>query len=232
MHPSHPSSRFAIAEFGELVADPSRVAMLLSLMDGLARPAGELAQIAGVAPSTASAHLRRLTSGGLTRTEPRGRHRYFRLAGDHVADALEAIAAQIVPSPRCTPVRSALTQARTCYRHLAGRLGVAWMVALEKRGLLETSGGAVALTEKGAAALRELGLTPPRSSGKTCLDWTERRYHLSGGLGTGLTAELFSARWIARRRDTRGVRVTLAGRDAFAELGIAADVLEAASSAQ
>ncbi|HEY3819968.1 MAG TPA: metalloregulator ArsR/SmtB family transcription factor [Polyangiaceae bacterium] len=233
MHPSSPNLRFTIAGFGELVADPSRVAILLSLMDGLARPASELAQIAGVAPSTASAHLQRLRSGGLVRSEQEGRHRYFRLAGEHVADALEAIGMQMTPAQRCLPasaVRDSLTEARTCYRHLAGRLGVAWMVALERRGFIMTRDGATALTPEGARALGELGLTLPASAtGRSCLDWTERRYHLGGKLGAQLTEHMFSGRWIVRRGKTRGVRVTTGGRHAFAKLGIALDVIESAT---
>lgn len=232
MHPSSPTLRYTIAGFGELVADPSRVAILLSLMDGPARPASELAQIAGVAPSTASAHLQRLTSGGLIRAEQQGRHRYFRLAGEHVADALEAIGMQMAPAQRCVPataVRDFLTEARTCYRHLAGRLGVAWMVSLEKARLVETRDGEVVLTTQGGRSLGELDLTVPTSAaGKTCLDWTERRYHLGGKLGAQLTDQMLSAKWIARRGKTRGVRVTEAGRRAFAKLGLSVEVIESA----
>jgi DNA-binding transcriptional ArsR family regulator len=123
MHQAVPSSRFDIASFGELVSDPSRVAMLLSLMDGLARPASELARIAGVTPSTASSHLGRLLGGGLVLADAVGRHRYFRLAGDRVADALEVIALNTMPGKpllSSDPRRAALSRARTCYRHLAG----------------------------------------------------------------------------------------------------------------
>jgi DNA-binding transcriptional ArsR family regulator len=162
VHPSNPSFRFAIAGFGELVADPSRVAMLLSLLDGLARPASELAHIAGVAPSTASAHLQRLTVGGLVCAEQQGRHRYYRLAGEHVADALEAIGLQTAPvlrCPRTNTEKDSLVQARTCYRHLAGRLGVAWMSALESERLIRSDGGALALTADGARAFLDLGFS-------------------------------------------------------------------------
>ena len=108
MHSTIPAARFDIASFGELVSDPSRVAMLLSLMDGLARPASELASLAGVAPSTASSHLSRLLTGGLVLAEQRGRHRYFRLAGDHIADALEAITLHTAPGKRPhRPIRRA-----------------------------------------------------------------------------------------------------------------------------
>src|SRR4051794_39872306 len=129
-----PHTRFDIATFGELLSDPSRVAMLLSLMHGLTRPATELAGIAGVSPATASAHLKKLLAGSLIRVEQSGRHRYYQLAGTAVADALEAVALH-VPQRRASPKpmdpdRRLFTNARTCYQHLAGRLGVAWLAAL------------------------------------------------------------------------------------------------------
>lgn len=203
--------------------------MLMSLMDGLARPASELAQIAGIAPSTASAHLQRLTSGGLVCAEPRGRHRYFRLAGEHVAEALEVIAMQMAPPRRHVPtnaLRDSVADARTCYHHLAGRLGVAWLVSLEKLGCVDMQDGEIALTTQGSGALGEMGLIlSAGTTGKTCLDWTERRYHLGGRLGAQLTEQLFSAKWIARRRNSRAIRVTATGRRAFAKLGVAVDVI-------
>jgi DNA-binding transcriptional ArsR family regulator len=229
MHPLVPSARFDIASFGELVSDPSRVSMLLSLMDGLARPASELAQVAGVSPSTASSHLARLLGGGLVVAERQGRHRYFRLAGDHVADALEAIALHASPARRTwslDPARAALSHARTCYKHLAGELGVAWLASLESRRLLGIHDGALSLTPRGIACFEDLGLSPARwPEGKTCLDWTERRNHLGGLLGSALTEHLLTLKWIARRERGRAVRITAAGRTGFARFGLPAAIL-------
>jgi DNA-binding transcriptional ArsR family regulator len=230
MHPTSPSARFDIATFGELVSDPSRVAMLLSLMDGLARPASELAGIAGVTPSTASSHLARLLGGGLVLAEQSGRHRYFRLAGDHVADALEAIALHAAPATRPVskdPARAALSRARSCYKHLAGELGVAWLASLESRRLLRIEGGALSLAPRGIACFAELGLTRAQwPAGKPCLDWTERRNHLGGPLGVVLTEHLFSLRWVARREGGRALRITASGRSGFAQLGLPKALLE------
>jgi DNA-binding transcriptional ArsR family regulator len=219
-----PSARFDMASFGEAVSDPSRVAMLLSLMDGLARPASELARIAGVASSTASFHLGRLAAGALVLREPMGRHHYFRLAGDHVAEALEALAVHAAPR-RVTatpdPAREAFSLARTCYKHLAGRLGVAWLSALERQGLVHLRDGALEVAPRGVSHFEALGLRSPRwPSGKLCLDWTERRHHLGGPLGGLLTQHLIALGWLARRRDRRALRVTSAGRSGFAELGL------------
>jgi|SRR5215475_4387003 len=216
-----PSARYELASFGELVADPSRAAMLLSLMDGRARPASELAGIAGVTPQTASSHLRKLVEGGLIVLERLGRHRYFRLCGEQVADALEAMALLRSPEGKArpsTPERVALAEARTCYQHLAGRLGVAWLDTLEKRGFLQLSGGALALTSKGTAHFAALRLQPARwPAGKPCLDWTERRSHLGGPLGGLLTQHLFERGWLARRDESRAVRVTSRGARELAE---------------
>jgi DNA-binding transcriptional ArsR family regulator len=210
-----PSARYELAGFGELAADPSRAAMLLSLMDGSARRASELAGIAGVTPQTASSHLRRLVEGGLLVLERLGRHHYFRLSGERVAEALEAVALLHPPARKRvppTPERVALAEARTCYLHLAGRLGVAWLATLEKRRFIHLSGGALAMTGKGVAHFASLRLSPSRwPAGKPCLDWTERRSHLGGPLGGLLTQHLFERGWLARRAENRAVRVTSLG---------------------
>jgi DNA-binding transcriptional ArsR family regulator len=215
------SARFDLTSFGELVSDPSRVALLLALMDGSACPATELASIAGVPRSTASSHLQRLVAGQLLRVEAMGRHRYFRLASDEVADALEAVAllqpARRATSPVRDPARLALVDARTCYRHLAGRLGVAWLGALEAGRFVGVSGGAIALTRRGERWLTSVSEAPPSwPSGKPCLDWTERRYHLGGPLGGLLTEQLFALEWLARRGDGRAVGVTAKGESELA----------------
>jgi DNA-binding transcriptional ArsR family regulator len=215
-----PSARYELAGFGEMVSDPSRAAMLLSLMDGSTRPASELAGIAGVTAQTASSHLSRLVDGGLLVVERIGRHRYFRLSGERAADALEAVALLHRPrhAPPPGPERAALAEARTCYLHLAGRLGVAWLDALEKGRFLHLSGGALAVTVKGMAHFESLELKPERwLAGKPCLDWTERRSHLGGPLGSLLTQHLFERGWLVRRSATRAVRVTSRGIRALAQ---------------
>jgi DNA-binding transcriptional ArsR family regulator len=229
MHRTIPGARFDVASFGELVSDPSRVAMLLSLMDGLARPASELASLAGVTPSTASSHLARLLSGGLVLAEKQGRHRYFRLAGDRVADALEAITLHTAPRRQLEspdPARAALSRARTCYRHLAGQLGVAWLATLESRRFLRVRDGALSLAPRGIACFEDTGLTMTQwPSGKPCLDWTERRNHLGGPLGVALTEHLFALGWLARRPGGRALRITARGRSGLERFGLSAALL-------
>jgi DNA-binding transcriptional ArsR family regulator len=227
-----PAAKFGIASFGELVSDPSRVVMLLSLMDGQARPATELAEIAGVTRPTASNHLRRLLEGRMVAVEQRGRHRYFRLENAQVADLIESLAL-LEPAPHARlstadPARQSLARARTCYRHLAGRVGIAWFASLERRRLLDLTDGSLFLTRSGVAQFTELGLEEQRwPAGKACLDWTERRHHLGGELGALLTRHLFDLGWLHRRSDGRSVEVTRpGGRELVRRFGVPAHVLE------
>jgi DNA-binding transcriptional ArsR family regulator len=210
------ASQFDLASFGELASDPSRVRILLALMDGRMRPAGELARIAGVSASTTSTHLKKLMLGGLLAQHAMGRHRYYRLASDEVADALEALARlrprRKAPDPS-DPAVAAFTDARTCWRHVAGRLGVALFHALEKRRLIAMREAELALTDRGIVFCHALELEPARwPSGKPCVDVTERRFHLGGPLGTLITDGMFARGWIARTAEGRTIRVTSKGR--------------------
>jgi DNA-binding transcriptional ArsR family regulator len=213
---------YYISAFGELVSEPARVAMLLSLMHGLQRPASELAALAGVSQPTASEHLRRLVEGSLLQVEQRGRHRYFQLRGPEVAEAIEALAlhAPRKSGPPPEGERLVFLNARTCYQHLAGKQGVALLEALQTARLVRVSTEGIELTAAGIARCAEAGLKAARwPAGKTCLDWTERRMHLGGPLGSLLTQEMFRCGWIARHRDGRAVRVTARGEKGFAALG-------------
>jgi DNA-binding Lrp family transcriptional regulator len=207
--------------------------MLLTLLGGEAVPAGELARRAGVSPSGASAHLRRLREGGLITQERIGRHRYFRLASPELAEALESLArvAPVRPasSLRESETTQALKRARTCYDHLAGELGVALADALVERKLLTRSDEAFALTRDGAAWLGSLGVElavvgrSRRSFARACIDWSERRPHLAGALGAAVCDLFFARVWIRRLPGGRAVAVTEDGRAWLArELGVSA----------
>jgi len=219
-----------IAPVAALMADPARAAMLGALLAGTPLSAGELSQLAGVSPATASAHLARLLDGDLVTVTRQGRHRYYRLAGHEVATVLEAIA-QISP---VRPVRSlrqsreaaALAQARTCYDHLAGRAGVELLDALLRTGVLNGNGGgagvAYTVTAHGAEKLAGFGVDVAqvrqsrRRFAGACLDWTQRRPHLNGALGAAVTGRLLGLGWIERGPSRRAVRVTGPGRDGLA----------------
>ncbi|HEY7038917.1 MAG TPA: metalloregulator ArsR/SmtB family transcription factor [Methylomirabilota bacterium] len=211
-----------IASVASLLADPSRAAMCMALAGGEARPAGELAARAGVSAQTASNHLGKLIAGRILRVEQQGRWRYYRLASADVGHAVEALAVVAPSHSRGIAVNGMdaaswrLREARTCYSHLAGRLGVALADALTAGGWLEGDGRDYRLTRKGVRSLRELGIAVPVRQGQAparrCLDWTERRPHVAGLVGTALADLAFERGWIRRLRGTRAVTVTSRGR--------------------
>ncbi len=190
-----------IASAAFLIADPARALILTALLDGRARPAGELAYAAGVTAQTASSHLSKLLAGGLLVVETEGRHRYYRFAGPHVAQALENLAAigpPIVPRKRPRSREAERLQfARCCYDHLAGHVGVAVTQGLQRRGfLVAAENKQFAVTPAGAAWFAGLGLDTTklradrRGVARQCLDWTEREHHLAGPLGVQLMDRL------------------------------------------
>ncbi|MFI2302429.1 ArsR/SmtB family transcription factor [Actinacidiphila glaucinigra] len=229
----------ALAALAALLADETRAVMCLALLDGRAWTAGELARYAGVAPSTASEHLGRLVTGGLLAEERQGRHRYVRLADARTAQLVEDLAAHAGP-PATAPgtlaqagARSAMARARTCYDHLAGRLGILVTDALTRRALLDQSSG-FALTDGGVRWFTGLGVdlaaarTGRRPLARPCLDWTERRPHLAGVAGAALCGHALASGWCVRIGSGRALRLTARGRTALhTHLGIAPDALEA-----
>jgi DNA-binding transcriptional ArsR family regulator len=217
-----------------LIGDPVRAIMLNALLDGRALPAGELAYAAGVTPQTASSHLNKLLGGGLIAVEREGRHRYFRLAGADVAEALERLAAigPAEPMRRRAPTReaAALRDARSCYNHLAGRLGVEVTRSLiDKKLVLPASDKRFEVTPDGVQWFASIGIDTAvlkpgvRGIARQCLDWTEREHHLAGPLGVALLTALLHRHWVRRERTGRALRITAEGRAALrSQLGIAA----------
>ncbi|MEU6114415.1 winged helix-turn-helix domain-containing protein [Streptomyces sp. NPDC047117] len=224
-----------LASVARLLADGTRAGFCLALLDGRAWTATELARHMGVAPSTATEHLHALVRGNLLAEERQGRHRYVRLAGPHVSELIESLAAMAperASAPRSLSAagrRKALSHARTCYDHLAGAIGVAITDAMTERRLLDLAHG-LRLTSDGATWLGDLGITVPtgtrRPSVRSCLDWTERRPHLAGAIGAALCRHAFDTGWITRIGTTRAVAVTPLGRQALRHhLGLPADLL-------
>ena len=217
-----------LAAAASLLAEPARAELVLAVLADGSLPASELAARAGIARSTASGHLGRLVAGGLLVVSGRGRNRYYELAGTDVAEAVEALA-RIAPQRPARSLREAtrnelLREARTCYDHLAGRVGVAFAVALERRGVIERVNGDYALGGRAADELGSLGIdlepltAQRRPLVRGCLDWSERELHVAGSLGAALTTRLFELGCLARRDATRSVVVTETGRDLFADL--------------
>ncbi|MBO9661763.1 winged helix-turn-helix domain-containing protein [Dokdonella sp.] len=228
MSSASPLTQFQLAELGGLFVDPARAAILLALIDGSARPATELATLAGVAAPTASEHLRKLVEGGLLTVLAQGRHRYYRLAGDEVAHLLETLVVLRSGPRQATRVAQAepaLAYARTCYGHLAGRLGVALFERLRDARDVQLEADSLSLTRQGAARLREVGLLGAdedleRLRGRSCLDWTERRFHLAGALGCELTRRLLERRWLRRVEGSRSLALSATGRAGLRALRI------------
>ena len=214
-----------ISRVAALIGDPARANMLSALMDGRALTATELGSVAGVAASTASQHLARLADGGLVRAARQGRHRYFTLAGTDVATVLEALmgfaAGQGHLRTRTGPKDPALRRARVCYNHLAGDLGVQLFDSLQQRRLLTGTETDFALTEAGRDFLEDLGIDVEalererRPVCKSCLDWSERRSHLAGGLGQALLGMMLNRGWARRLPDSRVIDFSPAGKTAF-----------------
>ncbi|MEO1330529.1 MAG: helix-turn-helix domain-containing protein [Pseudomonadota bacterium] len=229
-----------IAEAASLIGDPARANMLSALMSGRAATATELSAVAGVSAATASAHLGKLVAGGLLVVEKQGRHRYFRLAGPEVAQALEALSAlsqRATPRMRRPGPRDAeMRRLRTCYDHLAGEIAVGLVDRWLALGWLEEGEDAFTLTEAGEAAFEGLGIPiaplakSRRAFAKRCLDWSERRAHLGGALGAAVLSRFQATGWIARPKTGRTAKVTEAGRAAFAtEFGLDLDAFERAA---
>ncbi|MET8897768.1 ArsR/SmtB family transcription factor [Streptomyces albogriseolus] len=218
----------ALARLAALAADETRAACLLALLDGRAWTAGELARHCGVAASTLSEHLGKLVGGGLLAEERQGRHRYVRLADARVAQLVEDLTAQLAPDAAEPPrglrqsgADSALARGRTCYDHLAGRLGIAVTDALTTRGFLRQDTG-FALTEAGLDWFGALGVELDRRGrrplARACLDWTERRPHLAGAAGAALCRHLLEQGWCVRIGSGRAVKVTGTGEQALTDL--------------
>lgn len=216
-----------LAEVAALIGDVARANILSALMGGRALTAGELARHAGVSAPTTSGHLGKLLDAHLLALEKQGRHRYYRLASPDIAHAIEALMAVAASGPtRHRPVGpkdEALRLARTCYDHLAGRLGIALADSLREHGHVVLADGAGRMTDKGHKFLCDFGIDlDPATSAKrplcrTCLDWSERRPHLAGRLGAALLDRSLTLGWIARVPDSRAIRITSAGQKGFAK---------------
>ncbi|OAT25966.1 ArsR family transcriptional regulator [Buttiauxella ferragutiae ATCC 51602] len=212
----------SMSEIASAIADPSRVSILCALMDGRAWTATELSSVANIAASTASAHLAKLLNSQLITCLSQGRHRYYRLAGVDIATLLETLMGVSMKTQKgCvtkTPVH--LRKARTCYDHLAGEVAVAMYEFMDKEGWFLPEGGA--LSPIGMAKFQEIGVEiiphTKRKSVCTCLDWSERRFHLGGSTGAALLVTFDQKGWIARTAGYREVTFTDAGIKALGRL--------------
>jgi DNA-binding transcriptional ArsR family regulator len=217
---SNVASGNTIAEVASLIGDAARANILSALMGGQALTAGELARHAGVTAQTTSGHLGKLTEAQLIAVERQGRHRYYRLASPDVAAAIHALMAVATSGPKrhhpIGPKDEALRLARTCYDHIAGRLAIALADTLVDNGYVVLAEGTGLVTDEGRRIFCEFGMGLKEAPSKrplcrTCLDWSERRPHLAGRLGTALLDRTLDLGWISRTAESRALRITRAG---------------------
>lgn len=210
-----------LGAIGSLLGDHARARMLTALLDGRAHTATELAWWADVAPSTASSHLKKLERAALVAVERQGRHRYFRLAGTEVAAALEALLRIETEEPsviRTGPEDERMRLARTCYDHLAGRLAVTIKDRFGELDYLVEQKDAFDLTPAGEGWMNRMGIdvaaarAQRRKFAPRCLDWSERRPHLAGALGSAVLTMLESRKVVRLEPGTRQVHILPAGR--------------------
>jgi DNA-binding transcriptional ArsR family regulator len=223
-----PHADLAASRIAAAIGEPARARMLYSLLDGHARTSTELAVLADVTPSTASAHLNRLKEENLVKVHAQGKHRYYSLAEPNVATALESLsvlagAAANTPRREFTPnTPSRLRAARTCYDHIAGSLGVALPDRLHAQGWLspiaKRNDNTAELTTNGARALETLRISVEatealrRRFAFACLDWSERRPHLGGALAAAILHLALKRKWLVQDLDSRALAVTSFGR--------------------
>lgn len=214
-----------ISRVASLIGDPVRANMLTSLMSGGARTASELAQDAGITAQTASSHLSKMKAGGLISARKQGRHQYFELANADVADILERLMGLAERSghtrTRPGPKDPAMRAARVCYNHLAGDAGVRLFDGLTKQRLIKAEDGDLLLTPKGEIFFQDFGIDLLSLKGKRrplckeCLDWSVRRTHLAGSLGTALLDRFYELKWATRVADSRTVSFSPPGKKKF-----------------
>lgn len=222
-----------ISQIATLLADPKRSAMMWALMDGSARQTEELALLAGLSPSSASAHLARLSTGGLLKVEVRGRKRFFRLSAPEVGAAIEALASATIASAprdipavfkRATPIAkpqtapSSLLRARFCDDHLGGTLAADLYQRLLDAGWIEQVEQRVVVTHKGSTQLAKRGVFIQALAHRNvqvacaCPDWSERRPHMGGTLGAALLQLFMQSGWLTLPHDSRALQLTATGQ--------------------
>jgi len=211
----------------EALSDPAREAIVSALAGGKAMPAGELAEMAGVSPQSASAHLQKLVDARVLSVWAQGRFRYYRIADDDVASLIENLvnlaAKTAARIPRRDVIADELRQSRPCYCHLAGRLGVLLSEALVRRRLVTVDGRDGEVTKTGIAwcEAERIEFNPSRSPHlRLCNDWTERVPHFSGPFPNAILTRLTETRCLESTKIPRALRLTRKGRAFFGRLGV------------
>jgi DNA-binding transcriptional ArsR family regulator len=216
-----------VSVVANLIGDPARSNMVMALMSGLSPSATELAREAGIAPSTATGHLGKLEVSGLLVSTRQGRHRHFRIADPDVAHLIEALIAVAARAghmrSRPGPKDEAMRHARSCYDHLAGRLAVDMFERWVTTRILRWNGEIVELTPKGRRFLADRRIDvesierSKRPLCRTCIDWSERQYHLGGAVGAAVLTNALDRRWATRKAQHRMISFSATGEKMFVD---------------
>ncbi|WP_088069057.1 ArsR/SmtB family transcription factor [Gottfriedia luciferensis] len=217
-----------VAVVATIVSETSRAAILTVLLDGRFHPASELAYMAGIKPQTASFHLAKMVDANLISVEKQGRHRYYGIRNQEVAQILETLLSISPPieikSLKQASENTALRFARTCYDHPAGNFGVLLTDSLLKLGVINEEKNEFIVTEHGERFFTDFQIDlekikkKRRSFSHKCLDWSERRYHIGGALGNALLERFLELNWIQRMPKTRAIKITFEGRKGFKDI--------------
>lgn len=222
------STKSNVAMIASLVSEPSRAAILTALLDGRFHTASELAHMAGIKPQTASFHLAKMTEAQVVTVEKQGRHRYYGIQDPEVAQVMESLLSIAPPVPiksfKQASENEAIRLARTCYDHVAGHLGVQIMDFFMQKGILSEDQDGLHITQQGVIFFADFQINlknirqKRRSFSHKCLDWSERRHHLAGALGSALLDRLFELHWIEHLPTSRAIRITDGGKRGFKEI--------------
>jgi DNA-binding transcriptional ArsR family regulator len=222
------STKSNVAMIASLVSEPSRAAILTALLDGRFHTASELAHMAGIKPQTASFHLAKMTEAQVITVEKQGRHRYYGIQDPEVAQVMESLLSIAPPVPikslKQASENEAIRLARTCYDHVAGHLGVQIMSFFMQKGILSEDQDGLHITQQGEIFFADFQINlkntrqKRRSFSHKCLDWSERRHHLAGALGSALLDRLFELHWVEHLPTTRAIRITAEGKRGFKEV--------------
>ena len=212
-------------QIASLIGDPTRASIMWTLLDGKALTATELAIVADTSPQNISMHLTKLVQADLLCVESQGRHRYYKFSRKEIAYAIEAMVNLI---PHATALKNintenipAIKHCRTCYDHLAGKVGVAVTDSLLQQKIIIDLNNVFELSKKGENWFADFGIDVTglkeqrRSFLRPCLDWSERRQHISGSLAAALLDKMFLADWIRRTKNSRAIVITSKGQKAF-----------------
>ncbi|WP_090737142.1 helix-turn-helix transcriptional regulator [Paenibacillus sp. Mc5Re-14] len=222
------STKSNVAMIASLVSEPSRAAILTALLDGRFHTASELAHMAGIKPQTASFHLAKMTEAQVVTVEKQGRHRYYGIQDPEVAQVMESLLSIAPPVPiksfKQASENEAIRLARTCYDHVAGHLGVQIMSFFIQKGILSEDQDGLHITQQGEIFFADFQIDlkntrqKRRSFSHKCLDWSERRHHLAGALGSALLDRLLELHWVEHLPTTRAIRITAEGKRGFKEV--------------